>query len=101
MAIEDVEALAYVLDPASPYNNLGIDERLKIVEKIRYVRASLVQCYSRAVAANKRLSTEEKTTKPGDLDAMRFQHYVKLFILISFANKTTNLRDRYSITKAQ
>ncbi|EIN09046.1 FAD/NAD(P)-binding domain-containing protein [Punctularia strigosozonata HHB-11173 SS5] len=50
MAIEDADALEYIFGtkPGSPFLKTSVEDKLKIVEKIRYVRASTVQNYSRA-----------------------------------------------------
>ncbi|EIN09028.1 hypothetical protein PUNSTDRAFT_113573 [Punctularia strigosozonata HHB-11173 SS5] len=77
MAVEDVEALAYVLGPSSPYTDLGMPEKLKIVEKIRYVRAGIVQMQSRAIAGDRRAFAEHSEDEAWRLtNPTRFHQYV-------------------------
>ncbi|EIN09030.1 FAD/NAD(P)-binding domain-containing protein [Punctularia strigosozonata HHB-11173 SS5] len=71
MAVEDVEALTYVLGPTSPYKDYSLEDKLKIVEKIRYVRASIVQLHSRAIAGDGRGGGEAHK-----MDPTRFFRYV-------------------------
>jgi hypothetical protein len=74
MAIEDADALEYVFSSTSPFVKAGVEEKLKLVEKIRYVRASTVQNYSRAQAVGPRKMEEAGAGE--DLDPRKFMFMV-------------------------